>query len=50
MQRRDMSKETEILGMRHQLSVLGRQVPRTRFELADRAVLAVLTQLLPRAR
>ena len=33
--RADRSKDAEILVLRHQLSVLRRQVPRPRFEPAD---------------
>ncbi len=47
--RRDLSKEAEILVLRHQLLVLLRQVGRPRFDIADRAVLAVLTRFSPGA-
>lgn len=47
--RRDVSKEAEILVLRHQLLVLRRQAGRPRFDPADRAVLAVLTRLSPGA-
>ncbi len=47
--RRDVSKEAEILVLRHQLLVLQRQPGRPRFDTADRAVLAVLTRLAPGA-
>jgi putative transposase len=46
----DRAKEIEILLLRHELQVLRRQVARPRVGTADRALLATLTQLLPRAR
>jgi transposase len=48
--RSDASKEAEILMLWHQLAVLRRQVARPRPSWADRAVIAVLTRLLPRSR
>ena len=38
--RGDATKDLELLVLRHQLSVLGRQVPRPKLELTDRAILA----------
>jgi putative transposase len=46
----DAAKELEILVLRHQLTVLRRQVPRPRLEPADRALLAAVSRALPRSR
>jgi putative transposase len=46
----DAAKDLEILVLRHQLTVLRRQVPRLRLEPADRALLAAVSRMLPRAR
>jgi hypothetical protein len=46
--RRERAKELEILVLRHELSILRRQVGRTRFEPHDRLLLAALSQVLPR--
>jgi len=48
--RSEHAKDVEIAVLRHQLSVLRRQVKRPEFRPADRAVLAVLSRALPRAR
>src|ERR1035437_124980 len=45
-----LAKEVEIVVLRHQVEVLRRQVSRLDLEPADRAVLALLSRLLPRAR
>jgi hypothetical protein len=46
----DTSKDVEILILRHEVSVLRRQVARPRPRPADRAVLAALSAALPRLR
>jgi putative transposase len=48
--RSDATKDLEILVLRHQLTVLRRQIPRPRLEPTDRALLAALSRALPRAR
>ena len=48
--RGDATKDLELLVPRHQLSVLGRQVPRPKLEPTDRALLTALSRALPRAR
>jgi hypothetical protein len=46
--RGERSKELEILVLRHELSILRRQVSRPLFAPRDRLVLAALSRLLPR--
>jgi putative transposase len=48
--RGDAAKDLEILVLRHQLSVLGRQLPRPKLEPADRALLAAISRVLPKSR
>jgi putative transposase len=45
--RSEFSKDIELLVLRHQLAVLGRQEPRSPLQPADRAFLAALARLLP---
>jgi putative transposase len=49
MARGDAAKDLEILVLRHQLTVLRRQIPRPRLEAADRALLAAVSRVLPPA-
>jgi putative transposase len=48
--RSEHAKDVEIAVLRHQLGVLRRQVKRAEFRPADRAILALLSRALPRAR
>jgi putative transposase len=48
--RRREANEVEILVLRHELEILRRQHPRPRLESNDRAWLALLSRILPRAR
>ena len=45
--RSDITKEIEILVLRHQLAVLQRRTPRPRMSWIDRALIAALARLLP---
>src|SRR5882762_8201770 len=46
--RRDLSKDVELLVLRHENVVLPRQIGRVRYTQADRLWLAALSQLIPR--
>lgn len=48
--RSDMSKEAELLVLRHENAVLRRQASRPRYEPADRIWFAALSRLVPRRR
>jgi putative transposase len=48
--RGEFDKDVELLVLRHQLVVLGRQQTRPSFRAADRAFLAALARMLPRRR
>jgi putative transposase len=47
--RSSASKDAEILALRHELAVLRRNNPKPRFSWSDRAVLAALARMLPKA-
>jgi hypothetical protein len=45
--RSDLTKDVQILALRHLLAVLQRHTPRPRTRWTERAVIAALTRLLP---
>ena len=48
--RREMSRDAELLALRHENAVLRRQIIRVRYRPADRLWLAALSKLIPRRR
>jgi putative transposase len=45
--RREVSKDAELLVVRHEIAVLRRQIGRVRYQPADRLWLAALSRLIP---
>jgi putative transposase len=48
--RSEQSNEIELLALRHEVAILRWHVGRSAYQSADRALLAVLSRLLPRSQ
>jgi len=48
--RREVSKDAELLVVRHEIALVRRQIGRVRYQPADRLWLAALSRLIPRQR
>jgi putative transposase len=49
LSRSTASKDAEILVLRHEVAVLGRANPKPRLAWTDRAILAALARIMPKA-